>query len=105
MPYRSLTRIDLIIIDREFELREELSNTNMSTDYESFAYEIASTLRDKESLPLFQDFVRTYHEEFLRKILLRVMSIPDNKIRRTRGALFTFLVRQNGFSARKDSRD
>lgn len=60
------------------------------------AYEIASALNDKEALPVYMSFTRKYQEEFLRKILTRVMSIPQEKIKRTRGALFTYLINQNG---------
>lgn len=60
------------------------------------AYELASTLKDKEALPLYITFTKKYQEAFLRKILLRVMSVPDEKIKRTRGALFTYLVNEYG---------
>jgi hypothetical protein len=60
------------------------------------AYDLASTLSDIESLRVYEGFTERYSEDFLRKILLRVISIPDNKIRKTRGALFTYLVQQNG---------
>jgi hypothetical protein len=33
-------------------------------------------------------------EAFLRKILQRVLSVPQEQIRKTRGALFTYLVGQ-----------
>ncbi len=60
------------------------------------ANEIAETLKDRDALPLYLQYARKYQEDFLRKILARVMSIPDSKIRRSRGALFTFLVMQAG---------
>jgi hypothetical protein len=60
------------------------------------AYEIANALKDKEALPLYLTFTRKYQESFLRKILTRVMSIPEEKIKRTRGALFTYLVNAHG---------
>ena len=60
------------------------------------AYEIANALHDNEALPLYMTFAKKYQEAFLRKILVRVMSIPDEKIKRTRGALFTYLVKQHG---------
>ena len=60
------------------------------------ANEIADTLNDKDALQLYLQFTRKYKEAFLRKMLARVMSIPDNKIRRSRGALFTFLITQQG---------
>ena len=60
------------------------------------ANEIADTLNDRDALQLYLQFSRKYKEAFLLKILARVMSIPDNKIRRSRGALFTFLITQQG---------
>lgn len=67
------------------------------------AEEIASTLKDEEALPLYMSFTQKYPEEFLRNLLNRVMSIPDEKIRRTRGALFTYLVNQtNANQHRRD---
>lgn len=59
-----------------------------------FANEIADTLDDRGSLQLFLHFVEKYKEEHLRKILEKVMSIPERKIKKTRGALFTYLVSQ-----------
>ena len=68
----------------------------MSTEHNKLAHEIASSLEDMEALPLYVAFTKKYSEAFLRKILLRVLSVPDHKIKRTRGALFTFLVQQHG---------
>lgn len=60
------------------------------------AYELASTLNDTESIKAYEDFTERYAEGFLRKVLAKVMSIPERKIKKTRGALFTYLVNQNG---------
>ena len=60
------------------------------------ANEIAETLKDRDSIALFLTFTRKYKEKFLRDILAKVMSIEEAKIRKTRGALFTFLVNQHG---------
>jgi len=60
------------------------------------AYELASALNDKEALGVYIAFTKKYQEDFLKGILLRVMSIPNNKIKRTRGALFTYLVNEHG---------
>ena len=62
------------------------------------ANEIAETLKDKDALPLFLAYVRKYKEDHLRRILAKVMSIPEASIRKSRGALFTFLVNQHGGS-------
>lgn len=58
------------------------------------ANEIADTLQDRGSLQLFLHFAEKYKEEHLRTILEKVMSIPERKIKKTRGALFTYLVSQ-----------
>ncbi len=68
--------------------------------HNNLANEIASSLNDHEALPLYITFTQKYSEAFLRKILLKVLSIPEEKIKRTRGALFTFLVQQNGWRSR-----
>ena len=68
-------------------------NKNMNEKHSNpLAYAIADALNDHESLALFISFTEKYQEDFLKKILAKVMSIPDHKIRRTRGALFTYLV-------------
>jgi hypothetical protein len=60
------------------------------------ANEIAETLKDRDALPLFLTYTRKYQESHLRRILAKVMSMPENSIRKSRGALFTFLINQHG---------
>ena len=67
----------------------------MKTKPKKLAQELADTLSDQESLPFYRDLVGKYSEEFLRKKLQKVMSIPTNQIRKTRGALFTYLINQH----------
>ncbi len=63
---------------------------------EKLAREIADALDDNDSLTVHISFAEKYSEGFLRKTLQRVLSIPEAQIRKTRGALFTYLVTQNG---------
>ena len=65
------------------------------TEQQKFALELAETLNDHNSLTLYQQLTEKYDEEFLRRILEKVLSIPKEKIRKSRGALFTFLVNQH----------
>jgi hypothetical protein len=60
------------------------------------ANEIADTLKDRNSLALFLTYAHKYQEKFLKEVLAQVMSIDESKIKRSRGALFTFLVNQHG---------
>jgi len=62
----------------------------------TLAYELASALGDTENLAAFLPLAEKYNEAFLRKTLQKVMSLPEEKIKRTRAALFTYLVKQNG---------
>lgn len=66
------------------------------------AYEIANALNDREAISIYISFTKKYQEAFLRKILTRVMSVPTEKIKRTRGALFTYLVNQHGYQHSRD---
>ena len=70
-----------------------------------FALELAETLKDHDSLVLYNQLTEKYSEEFLRKILDRVMAIPKEKIRKSRGALFTFLVNQHEQQESNNIRD
>jgi hypothetical protein len=58
------------------------------------AQEIAATLKDEDSLAMHLQLVRTYTEEHLRSVLHKVMSLPEDKIKKSRAALYTFLINQ-----------
>jgi hypothetical protein len=70
--------------------------TKYSPDEMRLANELAETLNDRDALPLYLQFTKKYQEAHLRRILAKVMSISEVKIRRTRGALFTYLITKNG---------
>jgi len=78
----------------------------MTTNYKPheirLANEISDQLNDRGSLHLFLNFSRKYREDHLRKILEKVMSIPDRQIKKTRGALFTYLVAQHDANNSRD---
>lgn len=59
------------------------------------AHEIAEALKDRDSITLHLQYVRKYKEDFLRKTLAKVMAIDESKIRKTRAALYTFLINQS----------
>ena len=71
----------------------------MNQDYDPYerklANEIADTLKDRDSITMHLIYVRKYKEEFLRRILNKVMALPDDKIRKSRAALYTFLINQS----------
>jgi hypothetical protein len=70
----------------------------MNINYDPYevklAHEIAYTLHDTDSIQLHLQYVRKYKEEHLRKTLQKVMAIDEHKIKRSRAALYTFLISQ-----------
>jgi len=74
------------------------SYTPLSNNYNpveiQLAHEIAERLNDPEALSLYLSYTQQVSHEKLREILNKVCSMPDRQIRRTRGALFTYLVGQ-----------
>jgi hypothetical protein len=63
------------------------------------AVELADALNDRDSIQAYMLLTERYSEDFLRKTLQKVLLIPKEKIRKTRGALFTFLVKQHNGTA------
>lgn len=56
------------------------------------ARDIATALHDLDSLPMHLKLVRTFTEEHLRRKLNHVMSIPEGKIKKSRAALYMYLL-------------
>lgn len=63
---------------------------------ELLAADIAQKLNDLANLPLYISYANKYSDHILRMILGQVMEIPAEKITKTRGALFNFLVQRYG---------
>ena len=71
-------------------------NHNYDPYERKLANDIADTLKDRDSITMHLQYVRKYKEEFLRRILNKVMSLPESSIKKNRAALYTFLVNQQG---------
>jgi hypothetical protein len=69
------------------------------------AVELAEALHDTDSLLFYQNLVKIHSESFLRDLLAKVLAIPNEKIRKTRGALFNYMVQQHAHKKRHYSRD
>lgn len=68
-------------------------NNELTPQQERLAVEIASALDDMDSLAAHRRYVLIYSETVLRKVLMKTLSVPENQIRKTRGALFTSLLK------------
>jgi hypothetical protein len=70
---------------------EELKPRNKR---ETQALEIAKSLNDLQALPLYLSYCKKYPDHLLRKVLGEVLEIPQSKIKKTRGALFNYLIQK-----------
>lgn len=58
------------------------------------ALDLAEVLNDHKNLPLYLSYSKRYPEFFLRKVLGEVKEVPAEKIKKSRGALFNYLVKK-----------
>jgi hypothetical protein len=73
-----------------------MPNYHPQTREEYLAQELAERLEDPQGLPLYLKVARRYTESSIRQILGRVMEVPDERIRTSRGALFNWLIHRHG---------
>lgn len=81
-------------VDTNKTNKQEINNnTVVSVVKENIlAKEIANTLNADEHLKTYQNYAHIYPEGFLRKILAEVKRTPLHKIKKSRHALFTYLI-------------
>lgn len=65
-------------------------------DGELLAKELATGLGDMANLKYYQSVARKHPEWLLRNIFNRVRDIPESKIRKSKGALFNYLLQKHG---------
>jgi len=58
------------------------------------AKEIAEGLNDMKSIRYYFSIALEYSERYIREIYRKVKETPEHKIKRSRGALFTYLIRK-----------
>ncbi|MEM2991373.1 MAG: helix-turn-helix domain-containing protein [Halobacteria archaeon] len=61
---------------------------------ELLALDLADALSDRKNLPLYLSYARRYPEPLLRRILSEVKEVPFEKIKRSRAALFSYLLKK-----------
>lgn len=57
------------------------------------ALDICEALDDQDNLPLYLSYVRRYPPRIIQRAFNEARKLPENKIKKTRGALFTYLVK------------
>ncbi len=69
---------------------------------ELLALDLAESLNDLQGLPLYLTYSKKYPESFLRKILGEVKEVPLVEIKKSKGALFNYLVKKYDKKAYKN---
>ena len=76
--------------------RQAIDNVSAKTSLKSrevaIALEICQAFKDEKNLPLYLSYVKKYDFEIIKKAFKEAMKPPANKIKKTRGALFNYLV-------------
>ncbi|MCX6168684.1 MAG: helix-turn-helix domain-containing protein [Ignavibacteriales bacterium] len=82
-------------VDTNNTNQQEINNNTIAQakKKELLAQEIAEILNDQENRKTYLQFANRYPEEFLRKIAAEVKLTPFHKIKKSRCALFTYLIR------------
>lgn len=57
------------------------------------ALEVASALKDESRLLLYRTYCQQFNEQLIRRALAAVKQVPDDKIKKSRPALFIFLLK------------
>lgn len=66
---------------------------SLSRELEKLALEIAHALNDMDSIQWHRKTVTRYSEAYLRSIMNKVLAMPEDKIQKSRGALYNSLLR------------
>ena len=84
--------IDRIPID----IDEGTGHFKPRTKKDLLALDVARALGDTKNLGLYIAYCRKYPESLIRRILGIVKELPPERIRKSRGALFNYLVQKHG---------
>ena len=58
------------------------------------ALDLADELNDRKNLSLYLRYTRKYPESFLRRVLGEVKEIPFERIKKSKAAIFSYLVKK-----------
>lgn len=62
---------------------------------EELALEVARTLHEEHRLPVYLELCKTHSTEVIRRSLEEVKRVPESRIRKSKAALFTYLLKKH----------
>jgi len=66
----------------------------VNVEKQRLAQRIAKEFEDEGNLPYYQDLCERYPEHLINRAFSEVRKVPELKIKKSRGALFTYLVKK-----------
>lgn len=84
--------MNVITINRYSTIMQNQTSFNPHTRRDYIALELANELNDTDNLAFYIKCTRKYPETILRKALSMALKMPAYKIKKSRGALFNYLV-------------
>jgi len=85
-PYDRTIKKDRLTIN------DVTAKTSLTSRDVAVAMEICQAFKDEANLALYLSYVRKYDHEIIKKAFEEAIKTPANKIKKTRGALFNYLV-------------
>ena len=73
---------------------EKEPKLEQKSEPEALALEVAKGLDDIENAEYYLSFCPRYPKEIIQRAFEKAKDIPEEKIKKSRGALFTFLVKE-----------
>lgn len=64
------------------------------TEGDRLALEIATTFGDEQSIPKYQRLCAMHDLDIVKRVFFEVQRIPQEKIKKSKAALFTYLVKK-----------
>ncbi|MFQ6031846.1 MAG: helix-turn-helix domain-containing protein [Candidatus Zixiibacteriota bacterium] len=102
---RTRNNNNIDIEGKSFSNRKTFRGFRPKTRQELLALDLADALNDHKGLALYLSYARKYPESLLRKVLGEVKEIPVEKIKKSRAALFNYLIKQYAKKASNNHRD
>jgi hypothetical protein len=69
-------------------------NFQPKTKSDHMALKIARAFKEENRLPLYRACCENFEEEGIRKAFSEAMAVPDDKIKKSRSALFVYLMKK-----------
>jgi hypothetical protein len=76
-------------------MEDWIDNFKPESKEEQLALDVAHALNDLSNLACYISLTKKHPEHLIRRILAVVKRVPEIKIRKSRGALFNYLIQKN----------